>query len=60
MLKTFYQREYGDTGGPHLGHGHVYAVDCGIAQVPGWLTRDNIATVVVVLILAMVMYSICS
>jgi hypothetical protein len=35
-----------------LAHGHVYAVDCGIAQVPGWLTRDNIGTVVV-LILAM-------
>ncbi len=30
--------------GPHPGH--VHAVDCGIAQVPGWLTRDNIATVV--------------
>ncbi len=47
------QGQHCDSGGPHLGYGHVYTVDCGIAQVPGWLTRDNIATVVV-LILAMV------
>ncbi len=46
--------QYCDTDGPHPGHGHVYTVDGAIAQVPGWLNRDNIATVLV-LILAMVM-----
>jgi hypothetical protein len=49
------QGEHFDSGGPHPGHGHVYAVDCGIAQVPSWLTRGNIATLVV-LFVAMFMY----
>ena len=50
------QGQHCDIGGPHCGHDHVYAVDCGIAQVPSWLTRGNIATLVV-LIVAMFMYT---
>ncbi len=57
MLKNFYHGEYCDIAGPHLDHGHLYTVDGGIAQVPGWLSRFNIATLVI-LILAMVMYTL--
>jgi hypothetical protein len=32
------QGQHSDTGGSHCGHVHVYAKDCGIAEVSGWQT----------------------